>query len=141
MTSDPQALADLHARCFVTPRPWTRVEFSQWLATPGIIFVGDERGFALGRAVVDEAELLTIVVSPEARRKGVARALLGQFERHAVEHAAATCFLEVAANNTAAISLYASLGYRESGLRKAYYSRPDAPPVDAILFSKSLNAH
>ena len=138
MTVDPLALAKLHARCFETPRPWNVDEFSQWLAGNNTIFVGDEQGFALGRTAADEAELLTIAVAPDVRRAGMARKLLLRFEQKAVHRAATTCFLEVAANNFAAIALYQSQGYTESGLRKRYYRQQGGKHVDALVFAKPL---
>lgn len=140
MSPDPAALAILHARCFETPRPWTRTEFGNLLADTKTIFAGEENGFALGRVVLDEAELLTIAVAPEKRQAGVGNMLLSGFESAAFGMDARTCFLEVAANNRAAIALYTTNNYTESGRRRGYYAQKNAPAVDAILLSKPLNA-
>ena len=92
----------------------------------------------LGRVVLDEAELLTIAVAPAARRAGVGNRLVSKFERSASLRGAATSFLEVAADNVAAIALYTGHGYTESGRRKGYYTPRNAPATDAILLSKPL---
>jgi ribosomal-protein-alanine N-acetyltransferase len=47
-------------------------------------------------------------------------------------------FLEVAADNAPAQSLYRSAGFAECGLRREYYPRPGAQAVDALLMRKAL---
>ena len=67
----PEAMAALHARTMTTPRPWSREEFAALLGSPGVFAVGEPTGFALGRVVLDEAELLTLnslhLYSPDLR--------------------------------------------------------------------------
>ncbi|MCA8879898.1 MAG: GNAT family N-acetyltransferase [Rhodobacteraceae bacterium] len=134
----PAEMAALHARCFTTPRPWTELEFAGFLADPGVFAAFDPAGFALGRVVADEAELLTLAVAPEHRRQGRARSLLTALEGDAARRGAATLFLEVAADNDPAIRLYRAASYREVGRRRFYYRREGAPPVDALVMSKAL---
>ena len=137
----PAAMAALHARCFTTPRPWTAAEFAALLAEPPVFATLAETGFALGRVVANEAELLTIAVAPEARRQGEGRALLDGFLRTARARGAETAFLEVAADNAAALALYRWSGFAEAGRRRGYYHSPGNPPVDALVMVKSLAAH
>jgi ribosomal-protein-alanine N-acetyltransferase len=134
----PAQLADLHKRCFKIPRPWTAEEFLTLLADPNTLVVRETSGFALGRVIVDEAELLTLAVAPEQRRKGVALRMLLNLEQAAKSRGAATCFLEVAASNTPAIALYHSAGYREAGRRRGYYKQADGMTEDALILSHSL---
>jgi [ribosomal protein S18]-alanine N-acetyltransferase len=51
-----------------------------------------------------------------------------------------TAFLEVAANNPVAISLYTSAGYRESGRRRGYYLPASGVAIDALVLKKPLKA-
>ena len=132
MTLD--ALAALHARCFRNPRPWTAEEFASLLDTRGTFLLEAPQGFLIGRSVVDEAELLTLAVAPEARRQGVARALMAQFRATSLSRGAAQAFLEVASDNAAALALYTADGWERAGLRRHYY----APGVDAILMRRPL---
>lgn len=136
----PAQLAALHARAFTNTnaRPWSEAEFAALLARPGIILSGRDEGFALGRVVAGEAELLSLAVAPEARRQGFGRALLAAFEAEAGTCGATRAFLEVAEDNRAARALYLAAGWRESGRRKAYYRRPDGPACDALVCEKKL---
>lgn len=134
----PEALSALHARCFTVPRPFTTAEFVTLLAAPGCFLCTVKDGFALGRTVADEADLLTLAVAPEERRKGRARQLLAKFEAQAIQQGAGTAFLDVAADNGAARALYRSAGWRETGRRRGYYRRPDGVSVDAVVMRKTL---
>ncbi len=80
----------------------------------------------LARAAADEAEILTLAVRPEARGKGLGRALLQAAINQARTLGAATMFLEVGADNPHALALYAGLGFAKVGARKAYYDGRDA---------------
>lgn len=135
----PARCAALHARAFDHPRPWTAAEFNALLVSPGTFVVGAAHGFALGRVVADEAELLTLAVAPEARRQGIGSALVREFGTQALCRGARTAFLEVAADNAAARALYKRLGYRESGRRKHYYRTAAGVPVDAIVMTRALS--
>jgi ribosomal-protein-alanine N-acetyltransferase len=94
--------------------------------------------FALGRVAAGEVELLTLAVSPEGQGRGHGRAALTAFEDDAKNLGAQTCFLEVADNNTAAIGLYLSQGYSESGKRPKYYATPNGQKIDALVMMKAL---
>ncbi|MHC0054773.1 GNAT family N-acetyltransferase [Actibacterium sp. D379-3] len=137
----PDALADLHAACFTTPRPWGADEFRALLDSPGAFLVGDAQGFALGRVLAGEAELLTLAVHPRARRQGLGRHWLYAFESEARARDADTAFLEVAADNTAARALYRLAGYAEAGRRPGYYRPPEGPRIDALVLRKVLITH
>lgn len=134
----PDALARLHARCFSAPRPWSAAEFGTLLSGPGVFVLGDAQGILLGRALAGEAELLTLAVDPAARRRGLARRLLAAFEEEARARGADDAFLEVAAGNAAALSLYAGAGYVRAGRRRNYYQQPDGTPDDALVLRKPL---
>ena len=144
-------LAGIHAVAFAGEgRPWSGPEILALLGEPfvAVRLAHRERtqpggglapaGFALYRAVADEAELLTISVLPEARRSGIGAGLLSACEDGARAAGAARLFLEVAAGNLAARALYGRAGYRECGRRKGYYRRPDATRDDAVVMEKAL---
>ncbi len=128
-------MAKLHAAAFAPERGWSAAEFSDLLASPHIFCVTRPGGFALVRTVADEAELLTLAVSCQNRRRGIADALMAEWMASA--HAK-TAFLEVAADNHAARALYARHGFAETGRRDNYYKRPDQSAVDAVLMQAAL---
>lgn len=134
----PAGLAALHAAAFTTPRPWSAAEFASLLTGSGVFLLGDTSGFVLGRAVADEAEVLTLATAPALRRQGLARHLMAGFENKARELGAVTAFLEVAEDNTAATALYLSLGYAQTGRRKGYFETPEDQRVDALVMTRSL---
>ncbi|MFO1142647.1 MAG: GNAT family N-acetyltransferase [Amaricoccus sp.] len=135
----PESLARLHALAFDdTPRPWTASEFARLIAAPTTLFVSVADGFALGRAAAGEAELLTLAVRPDARRRGHGAYLLGQFEAAAATAGAEAVLIEVAVTNAAARALYARAGYAPVGRRPGYYVRRSAPPVDALVLRKAV---
>jgi [ribosomal protein S18]-alanine N-acetyltransferase len=132
-----QTLAEVHAKAF--DGSWSPQAFSDLLASPGVFALGDAQGFILCRVVLDEAEILTLAVVPEARRAGLGRDLVRAAARVAADRGAERLFLEVADDNAAARALYAGLGFEPSGRRCGYYARPGGDPVDALLFVLNLN--
>lgn len=135
----PDAMAAIHATAMTVPRPWSAETIAGLMNSPGGFVVSRNTGFALGRVVEDEAELLTLAVSPKEQRTGTGTWCLAAFESRAFDEGARRAFLEVAATNTAARALYAKAGWREDGVRSGYY-RADPEPIDAILMSKALRS-
>lgn len=134
----PEALANLHARAFTTQRPWSAAEFADLMSSDFVFVVSTEHSFAMGRVIADEAELLTLATDPTYRRHGLGRQMLHAFEAEAQARGAVRSFLEVAADNTAAITLYDGAGYGRNGRRPEYYHAPDGRRVDALLMSRPL---
>lgn len=135
----PSELAAIHARAFNTSRAWTTSEFAALLSQPGTFLQARPECFALIRVVADEAELLTLATEPDQQRRGHARAVLSEGHASASKAGATSIFLEVAEDNTAAIKLYAALGYQQIGRRARYYQRSDAPAVAALVMRCDLN--
>lgn len=138
MKPDLNWLAQTHAACFSHSRPWSSEEFAKLLEHDGTLLAMDRQGFALARRVLDEAEILTIAVLPAARRRGVASGLLAELEGDLAQNGARYLYLEVAEDNAAALALYYSRGYRETGRRTGYYAAASGPATDALILSKNL---
>ncbi|CUX80591.1 MAG: ribosomal-protein-alanine N-acetyltransferase RimI [Roseibaca calidilacus] len=127
----PDALAAIHKAAFPHD-PWSRADLAGYMSDPAALLVARPEGFILLRIVLDEAEVLTFAVAPQAQGRGMGAALLAQALAQAKSRGVGRIFLEVAADNAPARALYARAGFRETGLRKGYYARPGAPPVDAL---------
>ena len=122
----PKMMAALHAQAFDGSARWSAESFTAMLDRSDTIIVSGNDGFALGRVMADEAELLTIVVALAQRGQGTARTLLSDFDREARKLGATQAFLEVAADNAPARALYAATGWIQVGLRPGYYDGTDA---------------
>lgn len=87
---------------------------------------------------VDELNLLNITVNPSYRRRGLAKKMLEAVESLAISRDLYKIFLEVRFSNINAIGLYEGLGYRQIGVRKAYYPARDGIREDAKVMVKEL---
>jgi ribosomal-protein-alanine N-acetyltransferase len=131
-------MATLHAAAFSQSRPWSQGEFSNLLQNPACFAVGDTGCFALAHVIVDEVELLTIATHPACQQQGLARICMTDWQAEAHQRGAVRAFLEVAADNSAAIALYQSCGFEACGQRKAYYRRAGGEFVDALVLARRL---
>lgn len=95
-------------------------------------------GFAIMRTAADEAEILTLAVSPNDRRRGLGRMLVEEAARRAYHDRVESLFLEVDETNHAAVSLYKRLGFETVGQRSSYYQKADAPPSTALVMRLRL---
>jgi ribosomal-protein-alanine N-acetyltransferase len=134
----PDALATLHARAFQDSRGWSAEEFEDLLESPFCFLATVDQGFALGREIEGESELLTIAVDPDCRRQGLGASCLAAYEATAKSRGAVTSFLEVADDNAPAKALYLRAGYQETGRRRGYYARKPGNAVDALTMAKEL---
>jgi ribosomal-protein-alanine N-acetyltransferase len=82
------------------------------------------------------ARIYSIVVAPEARGHGLARALVGAAEACAREAGKHLIKLEVRADNGAARALYTTLGYRCIAPKPSYYD----DGADGECWAKSLQS-
>ncbi|HNV48215.1 MAG TPA: ribosomal protein S18-alanine N-acetyltransferase [Spirochaetota bacterium] len=121
---DIDSIAEIERRSFAGS--WSAVMIAEALDRPEssmLCACADDRivGYALYRHVLDEAELLRIAVSEEARRSGHGALLVGAIIDECRSRGVATIHLEVNGANHAAIALYARCGFAEAGRRKNYY--------------------
>jgi ribosomal-protein-alanine N-acetyltransferase len=121
------AVAALEAACFSDP--WSERSIAGELDNPlARWLVAVEDGTVLGyvgsQTVLDEADVMNVAVSPDARRRGVARALMIALLDALRETGVKSLTLEVRASNDPAIALYDTLGFTQVGLRPRYYRHP-----------------
>lgn len=107
-------------------RGWSRQLFADELAQEGrcylVALLDDELvGFGGVWLAPDEAHVTTLSVRQDARRQGIATALLSELLAHAAAGGVRAATLEVRASNTAALRLYAACGFVPVGVRPRYY--------------------
>lgn len=131
-----EVMALLHAAAFPRCERWSAASFAAQLALPGVFGWLDERGgLALARIAADEAELLTLAVHPEARRRGIGQALLACALAEAARRGARAAFLEVAETNAPARALYGAADFVLVGRRRGYYGSG----ADALVLRRALD--
>lgn len=141
--SDAAELAALQEQ-LVSPA-WSVESFEQMLAHPactGLIARAGEpmrtAGFTIGQFAADEAEVLALCVCKNFQRCGIGRRLVEALARAARKAEAHRLYLEVASDNSAALSLYKKLGFEQCGQRKDYYPGEGAKTRDAINLALRL---
>jgi [ribosomal protein S18]-alanine N-acetyltransferase len=135
--------AAIHATSFTYP--WQEADFEQLFVAPGTFADGAIEawgehlvGFVLSRVVADEAEVLTIAIPPQWRRRGIATSLLAPHLSGLAATPVNRLFLEVDVENTAARALYANFGFEQVGERKAYYRTAGAQLAGALVMRRDL---
>ena len=122
---------------------WTAPQCAGLMPMPGVwvslAWEGTEPiGFALGRTVAGEAELLLLAVKRKVRRRGIGKLLLERFVDVATRRGAGRLHLEVRDGNQA-IKLYSSAGFTEVGRRRNYYTGKDGQVYDALTLARKIS--
>ena len=137
---DIEQVHDLERALFVED-PWSPGQFWSELArVPESRFyvVARRAGRIVGYAglflVVPEADVQTVAVAPDEQGRGTGRVLLAELVDRARRLGARVLRLEVRADNTSAMGLYAASGFTVDGRRRDYYGRG----MDAVLMSLRL---
>src|SRR5690606_41717377 len=94
---------------------------------------GQPVGMIVWRHAGGEAEVLTLAVRPDHRRRGAARCLLEDTVR-ALPGPVTDLLIEVAVGNEAARALYDTAGFEAVGRRPAYYAGRE----DALIMRRRL---
>lgn len=124
---------------------WSAMQIRSMLASPLAWLVVADRlddpakmaGFALGRSVADEVEIMLLGVDPDMRRQGIAGKIMKMVEQEAILRDIETIFVEVRENNPARL-FYENIGFSIIGRRPNYYTNSDGSRVTALTMSKAL---
>lgn len=132
-------LLDQHAN----PHPWGETLIAQNLNPKRIncLVLDDDKsicGWLTASTIFDESELELIMVSPQARRQGLAQGMIQAWIESIKKISVNVCLLEVRESNLAARHLYEKLGFIQVGKRKNYYAT-DVGKEAAILMNLTLN--
>ncbi len=162
VTLAPMTAADLDAvqavEASAYAHPWSRRHFADSLAAghAAVMLLGeaapgelvhppraDNRlllGYLIAMPGVDEAHLLNITVAPAHQRQGWARCLLDALVLWSRGQGAQWLWLEVRQSNHGARRVYERYGFKQVGLRRAYYPATPAGREDAVVMSLLLAA-
>jgi ribosomal-protein-alanine N-acetyltransferase len=142
--SDVVAVADLERRTFA--EPWSAELFRKELRLPFSKVIVARSSPAEGSEVVGyvcrwlnekqkEVEIHNVAVRPDWRRRSIGRRLVEHVIAEADAAGTERISLEVRIHNHPAIALYRSLGFREAGTRRRYYSDGE----DALLMELRID--
>ena len=134
--------------------PWTRAAIASTLRYDHMrVLVAEERvgggrepaggrdgagrplGYVVAMVAGPEAEIADLAVSPDARRRGIARALIDRLLGDLEAEDVSAVFLEVRESNHPARALYDSRAFRAIGRRRGYYR---LPVEDALLLKREF---
>lgn len=121
-------VAQIEKACF--SKPWDEISIAAELKNEfSEFYIAVENDTAVGfvglYALTGEADIVRVGVLPQYRNRGIARAVLTK----SLENVDGDVFLDVRESNVPAISLYRSLGFYDTGVRKDYYSDPEENAV------------
>jgi ribosomal protein S18 acetylase RimI-like enzyme len=121
---------------------WRRKALPALAAGERRLLVARREGRVVGTAQLDtgtppnqrhRADVTKVLVAPEARRRGVARALMLGIERAAREEGRRLLVLDTV-EGSAAEALYLSLGYLRAGSIPRFARSPDGARLEATVF-------
>jgi ribosomal protein S18 acetylase RimI-like enzyme len=120
------------------PQAWTEGMVRDELTGPRRVavvaeFDGAVAGYAVAR-LGDTADIMTVGVLPDQRRRGIGRELTTHLIEAARQGGARAVFLEVLVGNEPALSLYGSLGFVPLRTCRDYYG----PGLDALSMRLDL---
>jgi ribosomal-protein-alanine N-acetyltransferase len=140
---DLDAMYALDVVCFERPFRFTRGAMRRFAeAKKARVVIAEEKDALVGFVILhlEDAEairtgyVITLDVAPEQRRRGIARLLMSEAERHAYKAGCAALVLHVFTGNEEAIRFYASIGFVRSHREEEFYG----PGIDAWVFHKRL---
>jgi [ribosomal protein S18]-alanine N-acetyltransferase len=144
--SDCRDVSELHGQRF--SRRWSDGEFSNLLLEQNVFgfvvrqtnafFSKPMGGFILAREAAGEAEILTVAAAEKFSRLGLGWRLMQAALREAGVRGADSMFLEVEAENRAAVGLYRKLGFTQVAERPAYYTTADGRRTAALVMRRIL---
>ena len=136
---DIAALAAIDAVC--ESHPFTEAQFLEELEAPHArVLVAVEADEPLGfidfHIAADDLHINEFGVRPDARRRGIGRALMDAALAAGREAGCVLASLEARVSNEPACALYEKAGFKSAGLRRRFYRDPQE---DAVIYLLSLS--
>lgn len=134
VAADIEPISAIELACFGS-EAWSEVLVEDEIAGDRhTVLVDDQDAYGAISVAGDVADLDRIAVMPSRRREGVAHALLDALCAAACAQGATRMMLEVAADNTTAITFYEAYGFTTISRRRGYYR----DGIDAIVMQLEL---
>jgi ribosomal-protein-alanine N-acetyltransferase len=142
-TNDLDAMHALDVECFDKPFRFSRSAMRRFAeAKKARVIIAEENDALVGFVILDiedteEARLgyiVTLDVSPEHRRRGLAGQLMQVAERESIREGCAAIVLHVFTGNEPAMRFYVGRGFVQSHIENDFYGRG----MDAWVFHKLL---
>ncbi len=133
-----KAASELERKCLSTA--WSESQISDLIGKENYRYVTAlTEGTVAGVGGVictaeDSAEIFTVAVLPEHRKKGIGGRILSELIDFCKKNDANSIFLEVEEGNESAIALYSKFGFLQVGIRKGFYRGKNA-----IIMELELN--
>jgi ribosomal-protein-alanine N-acetyltransferase len=126
------------------PPGWSEADFASSLRMDSRIVLkassGEQPfGFIALQFAADEAEILTVAVRADRRRRGAGYALIAESLALCAERETSCVYLEVAEGNAPARSLYEKCGFRLFARRENYYQSARPTPECALILRIDLH--
>lgn len=123
--TDIEAVTRIDRRCF--PTPWQPGAYLTELSNRSACYLvarfGQEIvGYAGQWVIMDEAHITTLAVEPAHQGRKIGVRLLYALMEEAILNASSHATLEVRESNRTAQSLYRKFGFKETAIRKSYYT-------------------
>lgn len=136
MPDHVRQVAELEKICFQDP--WSERSVAGELDNPlslWLVCTESEKvlGYVGSQTVMGETDMMNVAVSPDARRRGIAEALIQELVLRLKVMESHCLTLEVRASNVPAIALYGKMGFIQVGRRPNYYRNPKE---DALILRK-----
>ncbi len=131
--SDLDAVAEMERTNFTSP--WKKDDFADLIDRDDMGCVvaeqdGEIAGCVVYHDILGDVDITNVQVKEAFRGRGIGRELMKAAIERARDIGGREFTLEVRAGNTAAISLYESLGFKTEGVRKDFYT---GPVEDAVI--------
>lgn len=136
--STVEAVEALEKECF--SNPWSLDSLAEELSNPLAVFYtasidGKVVGYVGMHHIIDEGYITNIAVTESHRRQGIANRLMREILSYAEENDLRMVTLEVRPSNTAAVAMYESLDFEQTGQRRDYYANPTE---DALIMTRKM---
>ncbi len=133
MTIEPMTVDDISQVAEIERQifsiPWSEKAFKDSMESDNTIYIvakedNNVAGYAGMYLSFEEGNITNVAVNPLSRRKGIGEKIVRDILNRAYEKGVRDVFLEVRETNSAAISLYEKIGFKEEGIRKNFYEKP-----------------